>query len=103
MPPTHPPTTHPLPRLLPLSLLSLLVFIIGTIEFLPVGLLPDISSDLDVAPSRTGLLVTVYAFTVGLTAAPLTARTSTWPRKRLFLTTCAVFMAATALSGLSPN
>ncbi|GCD36662.1 MFS transporter [Streptomyces chrestomyceticus JCM 4735] len=100
MPPTHPPTTHPLPRLLPLSLL---VFIIGTIEFLPVGLLPDISRDLEVAPSRTGLLVTVYAFAVGLTAAPLTARTSAWPRKRLFLTTCAVFMAATALSGLSPN
>ncbi|MEU7150504.1 MFS transporter [Streptomyces sp. NPDC045456] len=83
--------------------LSALVFIIGTIEFLPVGLLPDISSDLDVTPSRTGLLVTVYAFTVGLTAAPLTARASAWPRKRLFLTTCAVFMAATALSGLSPN
>lgn len=103
MPPTHPPTTHPLPRLLPLSLLSLLVFIIGTIEFLPVGLLPGISRDFEVAPSRTGLLVTVYAFTVGLTAAPLTARTSAWPRKRLFLTTCAVFMAATALSGLSPN
>ncbi|MFK8847535.1 MFS transporter [Streptomyces sp. Ac-502] len=98
MSPGRRPTT--LPRLL---LLSLLVFIIGTIEFLPVGLLPDISSDLDVAPSRTGLLVTVYAFTVGLTAAPLTARTSNWPRKRLFLTTCAVFMAATALSGLSPN
>ncbi|WP_341722318.1 MFS transporter [Streptomyces rimosus] len=96
------PSTGPRPttRLL---LLSLLVFIIGTIEFLPVGLLPDISRDLDVAPSRTGLLVTVYAFTVGLTAAPLTARTSAWPRKRLFLTACAVFMAATALSGLSPN
>ncbi|MEV5594709.1 MFS transporter [Streptomyces sp. NPDC052496] len=91
---------RPTPRLL---LLSLLVFIIGTIEFLPVGLLPDISRDLRVDPSRTGLLVTVYAFTVGLTAAPLTARTSAWPRKRLFLTTCAVFMGATALSGLSPT
>ncbi|MFH8748606.1 MFS transporter [Streptomyces rimosus] len=96
------PSTGPRPttRLL---LLSLLVFIIGTIEFLPVGLLPDISRDLGVDPSRTGLLVTVYAFTVGLTAAPLTARTSAWPRKRLFLTVCTVFMAATALSGLSPN
>ncbi|GAA2113914.1 MFS transporter [Actinomadura alba] len=86
-----------------LAVLAITTFVVVTTEMLPVGLLSLIGDDLGVAQSRVGLLVTVYAFTVGLTAAPLTAWTSRWPRKRLFAMVCAVFALGTVLSGLSVN
>ncbi|MEU1436411.1 hypothetical protein ABZ438_20335 [Streptomyces sp. NPDC005786] len=66
-----------------LLVLATTIFVVVTTELLPVGLLTPISDDLGVARSRAGLLVTVYAFTVALTAAPLTHWTAAWPRKRL--------------------
>jgi len=84
-----------------LLVLAISTFVVVTTELLPVGLLPLISDDLRVTQSRAGLLVTVYAFTVGLTAAPLTAWTSRWPRKRLFIGVCAMFTLGTVLSGLA--
>lgn len=50
-----------------------------------------------------GLLVTVYAFTVGLTAAPLTHWTGGWPRKRLYMTVSAVFFLGTVLSAAAES
>lgn len=80
-----PPTTSPARRRAGLLVLATTTFVVVTTELLPVGLLTTISDDLGVARSRVGLLVTVYAFTVGLTAAPLTHWTAGWPRKRLYL------------------
>jgi predicted MFS family arabinose efflux permease len=86
-----------------LAVLAITTFVVVTTEVLPVGMLPLISHDLGVARSRVGLLITVYAFTVGLTAAPFTAWTSRWPRKRLFTVVCALFSLGTVLSGLAVN
>ncbi|WP_406317489.1 MFS transporter [Streptosporangium sp. NBC_01639] len=96
-----PPTASSSRRRVGLAVLAISTFVVVTTELLPVGLLPSISEDLGVTQSRAGLLVTVYAFTVGLTAAPLTAWTSRWPRKRLFIGVCAVFALGTVLSGLA--
>jgi predicted MFS family arabinose efflux permease len=48
-------------------------FVYVTAETLPVGLLPQLSTGLNVRPGTVGLLVTVYAAVAGLTAIPLTA------------------------------
>lgn len=97
------PVASPARRRTALAVLAVAMFVVVTTELLPVGLLPLISADLGVEQARVGLLVTVYAFAVGLMAAPLTARTSGWPRKRLFIVVCSVFALGTVLSGLALN
>ncbi|RJQ66882.1 MFS transporter [Pseudonocardiaceae bacterium YIM PH 21723] len=84
-----------------LAVLTVTAFVVVTTELLPVGLLPQISGDLGISDARAGLLVTAYAFTAALTAAPLTALVSRWPRHRVFLAMCGVFVLGTALSGLA--
>jgi predicted MFS family arabinose efflux permease len=84
-----------------LAVLATATFVVVTTEMLPVGLLILISENLETARSRVGLLVTVYAFTVGLTAAPFTTWTAGWPRKRLFIAVGGVFFLGTVLCGLA--
>lgn len=55
----------------PLALLALAAFWTVTLELLPAGMLPEMAADLQVRPSRVGLLVTVWALTIGLTSIPL--------------------------------
>ncbi|HEX5533305.1 MAG TPA: MFS transporter [Actinomycetales bacterium] len=59
----------------PLLLLAFAAFWTVTLELLPAGLLPAMSEDLAVRPSRVGLLVTAWAVTVALTSIPLTRAT----------------------------
>ncbi|MFF3334508.1 Cmx/CmrA family chloramphenicol efflux MFS transporter [Streptomyces sp. NPDC002888] len=57
---------------LPLYLLAMAVFAMGTSEFMLAGLLPDIASDLDVTVGTAGMLTS--AFAVGMIiGAPLVA------------------------------
>ena len=63
-----------------LAVLSFAAFWTVTLEMLPAGLLPQISRDLEVRPARFGLLVTVWAVTVGLSSLPLTRLTRSWQR-----------------------
>ncbi|MFF2953012.1 Cmx/CmrA family chloramphenicol efflux MFS transporter [Kitasatospora sp. NPDC057965] len=57
---------------LPLYLLAVAIFAMGTSEFMLAGLLPDIASDLDVTVGTAGMLTS--AFAIGLTVgAPLMA------------------------------
>ena len=46
---------------LPLYLLALAVFAMGTSEFMLAGLLPDIASDLDVTVATAGILTSAFA------------------------------------------
>ncbi|MEU1006190.1 MFS transporter [Streptomyces tibetensis] len=98
-----PPTTSPRRRRAGLLVLATTTFVVVTTELLPVGLLTPISDDLGVARSQVGLLVTVYAFTVGLTAAPLTHWAAGWPRKRLYMTVSAIFSLGTVLSAAAES
>ncbi|MFJ2819440.1 MFS transporter [Streptomyces sp. NPDC087294] len=107
-PPPFAEQAGPLPQPPPrhrsgLLVLATTTFVVVTTELLPVGLLTPIGDDLGVTDSRVGLLVTVYAFTVGLTAAPLTHATAGWPRRRLHLTVSAVFSLGTVLCATAPN
>lgn len=79
------------------------IFVSVSSEFLPTGLLPDIAADLEVSESRVGLLVTIFAFTVVVSAAPLTIITRRFSRKWLLVVLLGVFaisnvLAACALS-----
>ncbi len=86
-----------------LFVLSALIFTSVTSEFLPTGLLPDIARDLKVSESQVGLLITLFAATVVVSAAPLTALTRRFPRKYLVITVLLVFILANVGAALAPT
>ncbi|MFC5503060.1 MFS transporter [Lysinimonas soli] len=79
------------------------IFVAVSSEFLPTGLLPDIAAELHVSESRVGLLVTIFALTVVVSTAPLTALTHRFPRKWLMVTMLGVFAVANFLAAISPS
>jgi MFS transporter, DHA1 family, inner membrane transport protein len=89
--------------LFPLLILTGAIFVSVSSEFLPTGLLPEIAESLSATESQVGLLVTIFAFTVALTATPLTALTTRFARKPLMVTTLLVFATANVLAAIAPS
>jgi predicted MFS family arabinose efflux permease len=83
--------------------LSTLIFMMVTSEFLPTGLLPEIARELKVTESQVGILVTVFAGTVVLTATPLAILTRRHSRKSIVLVVLFVFVLANVLAAVAPN
>lgn len=63
--------------------LSLGCFCFVSTELMPVGVLPAMAAGLDVSLGAAGYLVTIFAFMVALTAAPLTSMLGAMNRKGL--------------------
>src|SRR6187402_229796 len=83
--------------------LSALVFASVTSEFLPTGLLPDMADELGVSESQIGILITVFAGTVVLTAAPLATLTRRFSRKTLVMVVLIVFVFSNFMAALAPT
>lgn len=90
---------------MPLALFALTVaaYAIGTTEFVIVGLLPTVASDLHITLPLAGLIVSVYALGVTFGAPVLTALTGKLGRKPLLLGLMALFIAGNALAALAPS
>jgi predicted MFS family arabinose efflux permease len=90
---------------MPLALLALTLsaFAIGTTEFVIVGLIPTIASDLGVSLPSAGLLVSLYALGVAIGAPLLTALTGKLPRKILLLSLMVLFTAGNLLAWQAPG
>jgi DHA1 family inner membrane transport protein len=87
----------------PLVLLAAAIFVAVTSEFVPVGLLPDLAATFGVSQSQVGLLVTIFAGSVVLSAAPLTALTRNVPRKKLVIAVLIAFAVANLLAAVAPT
>jgi predicted MFS family arabinose efflux permease len=87
----------------PLSLLSAGIFVAVTSEFLPIGLLPQLTAELGITEAQVGMLITVFAATVVVATAPVTQLTRRVPRKRLLIVLLAVFAVANLLAALAPS
>lgn len=74
------------------TVLALGTFLMGTSEFVVVGLLPDIASDLSIGVTDAGLLVT--AFALGMIATPVIAFGSLKVPQRTALVAALVIFAA---------
>jgi MFS transporter, DHA1 family, inner membrane transport protein len=87
------------------ALLALAVggFAIGTGEFVMMGLLPQVASDLSVSIPRAGQLISVYALGVVVGAPLLTAASVRFPRKTVLLVLMSWFAAANLLSAIAPT
>ncbi|WMN89262.1 MFS transporter [Vibrio parahaemolyticus] len=90
---------------MPLALLALTLsaFAIGTTEFVIVGLIPTMASDLQVSLPSAGLLVSLYALGVAVGAPVLTALTGKWNRKHVLLAVMSLFVAGNVMAWQAPG
>ncbi|WP_171163355.1 MFS transporter [Streptomyces sp. I05A-00742] len=83
--------------------LPLTTFVIGTDDFVIAGVLPDVSSDLEVSEAAAGQLVTAFSVTYALAAPVLAVMTARLPRKALVTGGLSVFALANAATAVAPD
>ncbi|TRL35805.1 MFS transporter [Rhizobium straminoryzae] len=90
---------------MPLALYALTIaaYAIGTTEFVIVGLLPTVASDLHITLPLAGLIVSIYALGVTFGAPVLTALSGRLNRKTLLLGLMALFIAGNLATALAPG
>src|ERR1041384_1788103 len=95
----------PTPQRLPKALYALTAgaFGIGTTEFVIMGLLMQVASDLHVSIAAAGLLISGYALGVFVGAPLLTAATSRMPRKAVLVALMVIFSLGNLACALAPN
>lgn len=88
-------------RWLPLIGLTFAVFVFNTSEFMPIGLLTDIATDLNISEARAGLLISAYAWVVAIMSLPLMIMVSKMELKRLLLSIIALFVVSHVASAFA--
>ncbi|WTW92391.1 MFS transporter [Streptomycetaceae bacterium NBC_01309] len=90
---------------MPLALLALAIgaFGIGTTEFIPMGLLPEVADTYSVSIPTAGYVVSVYALGVVVGGPLLAVLGIRVPRKRMLLALMGVFIAGNLLSAVAPS
>lgn len=78
-------------------------FGIGVTEFVIMGLLLEVGTDLGVSISQAGLLISGYALGVVVGAPVLTALTARWPRKTVLVGLMVVFTLGNLACALAPT
>lgn len=88
---------------LPIYVIALATFCLGTSEFMLAGLLPDLAADLGVSIPAAGSLISAFAIGM-LVGAPIMALlTLRLPRRLTLFVSCAVFAVAHIIGALSTN
>ena len=90
---------------MPISLLVLALssFAIGTTEFVILGLLPNVATDLGVTIPQAGWLVSGYALGVAIGAPFMAIATVRLPRKAALMALMAIFIAGNLFCALATN
>lgn len=90
---------------MPVALFALMIgaFAIGTTEFVIVGLVPTIAQSLAISVPSAGLLVSLYALSVAISAPLLTVMTAHWQRRNVLLFLMAIFVVGNLLAWQATN
>jgi predicted MFS family arabinose efflux permease len=83
--------------------LSLLTFVLGTSEFVIVGILTDISSSLQMTNAKAGTLVSAFAITFAIATPLVMAATSHFPKRKWMLFLIGTFIVLNALCVISTS
>jgi DHA1 family purine base/nucleoside efflux pump-like MFS transporter len=83
--------------------LSSAAFVFFTDDYVIAGVLPEIAAEFAVPEAVAGQLITIFSLTVAAGAPVAAVVTASWPRRRLLLVTCAVFVAANVAAALTPS
>lgn len=86
---------------LPLIGMTISAFLVNTSEFMPIGLLTDISKDFNITVAQAGVMITAYSWTVTLLSLPLMLVACKIKPKKLLLGTLTVFAVCQVLSVIS--
>ena len=78
-------------------------FGIGVTEFVIMGLLLEVSRELNVTIAAAGLLISGYALGVTIGAPVLTAFTARWPRKQVLIGLMVIFVIGNAACAMAPS
>ena len=78
-------------------------FGIGTGEFVIMGLLPEVATDLNISIPQAGHVISAYALGVVIGAPLLAVLAATWPRRRLLVALMAIFALGNFASALAPG
>jgi len=88
---------------LPLLALAIGAFAIGTTEFSPMGLLPNIANDLGVSIPSAGMLITGYALGVMLGAPIMTLWLGGFARRNALILLMTIFTIGNLIAAFAPN
>lgn len=88
---------------LPVVILIASSFMLGMSEFIVVGILPDIATDLKVSEVTVGNLVSLFAFVYAPVTPLGSALSARFPRFATHLTLIGVFLAGNLLCAFAPN
>ncbi len=78
-------------------------FAIGTGEFVIMGLLPEVATDLSITIPQAGHVISAYALGVVIGAPLLAVLAANWPRRRLMMALMLVFALGNFASALAPD
>ncbi|MEN8698570.1 MFS transporter [Bacillus infantis] len=81
--------------------LTLLTFVMGTSEFVIVGLLTEVSGDLGITVAAAGTLVSGFAIAYAIGTPVVTALVSRFPKYPLMLALISIFIIGNIVSALS--
>ena len=81
--------------------LTLLTFVLGTSEFIIVGILTDISSSLHMTNAKAGTLVSAFAITYAIATPLVMSATSHFPKRKWMLCLIGSFIILNALCVIS--
>ncbi|KAB2336158.1 MFS transporter [Cytobacillus depressus] len=83
--------------------LTLLTFVLGTSEFVIVGILTDISSSLHMTNAKAGTLVSAFAITFAIATPLVMSATSHFPKRKWMLFLIGAFIVLNALCVISTS
>ena len=88
---------------LPVIALTFAAFIFNTSEFIPIGLLSGIASDLQISEAKAGLLIAIYAWVVAVASLPLMLAVSRMEYRKPLLWILGLFICSHILSAISTS
>ena len=83
--------------------LTLLTFVLGTSEFVIVGILTDISSSLHITNAKAGTLISAFAITFAIATPLVMSATSHFPKRKWMLFLIGSFIVLNALCVISTS
>ncbi len=84
-------------------LLTMSTFVIGTAEFVVMGILPDVAADLSISIPKAGWLITAYSLGIAFGGLLFSLIASKFKRKVALVSLMAFFTAANAICAWAPG